>query len=173
MGDFVSRQVVGRVSSLSKLGVVGSARLAWTSAGRFQASPSAFGLQQDAVPGELTAWQGVVVLVDRLMGHGATIGVDRVAHTPQRGVIRFGSQPTRDLARGARASQVGQHPGPEHRVQPRPCVPEVDTCDARRRTGHAPRGIPASSSSYAPPLARRPTRHDPHAPRYAAKTIPP
>ena len=32
----VARQVVGRKSSLSKLGMVGSARPVWTSAGRFQ-----------------------------------------------------------------------------------------------------------------------------------------
>ncbi|RFA17692.1 hypothetical protein B7R23_16865 [Subtercola boreus] len=36
----VPRQVVGRVSSISKLGMVGSARPAWTSAGRFQAIAS-------------------------------------------------------------------------------------------------------------------------------------
>ena len=35
-GALVPRQVVGRVSSVSKLGIVGLARPAWTSAGRFQ-----------------------------------------------------------------------------------------------------------------------------------------
>lgn len=38
--QIVSRQVVGRVSSISKLGVVGTALRAWTSAGRFQAIAS-------------------------------------------------------------------------------------------------------------------------------------
>ncbi len=36
----VPRQVVGRISSLSKLGMVGSARPRWTSRGRFQAIAS-------------------------------------------------------------------------------------------------------------------------------------
>ncbi|MBI5161408.1 MAG: nucleotidyltransferase domain-containing protein [Micrococcales bacterium] len=36
----VPRQVVGRISSCSKLGMVGSARPVWTSAGRFQAIAS-------------------------------------------------------------------------------------------------------------------------------------
>ena len=39
-GSFVPRQVVGRISSLSKLGMVGSARPRWTSRGRFQAIAS-------------------------------------------------------------------------------------------------------------------------------------